>query len=911
MRAAAIYHVLLRCYPAAFRDEYGEQMWLTFAEQLNDARRTGQRLRQTFVWIEAAGDVLTVAPREHAHVLFQDLRYAVRTMAARPGFASVAILSLALGIGANTAIFSLWNGVVRAPLPAVQKPGELVMFTNPDEAGMWRGTWESRTDGPRSWLTYAEFEQLRDHVGGVSAMMATQSSISSWQVRVEGDGRAGWEEARGRLVSGGFFAVLGVPAAIGRVFTADADRVDTDDVVISYKYWQRRFGGRTDVLGKTLTIRSTAVTIIGVAPSGFVGETSSQQPDLWLPLRLQPRVLPGGNWLRDTPPDKAMWLHVFGRLKPGVTAPRAEAEANAVFQSGLEAFYGSAASGERRRELLDQHLQVRSGARGASSRRVAFADSLTALMAAVGVVLLIACANLANLLLARGAARKAEMAVRLSLGAGRGRLVRQLVTESLALAALGGMAAVAVSYVLHQALVNMLAESDTSFRLSFSLDPLVSAFLFTLTLVAGLLFGLLPAWQVTRTDAGATLKDQWRGAVGSRAQLRSGRVLVSLQLALSLPLLVGAALLARTAYNLQRVDLGFAAERLLLVRVDLRAAVPDPARRNVLSDEILGQIRRVPGVTAATFSQLGIFTGSFSNRDIEVEGHVPAGENDRASTIDAVGPGYFSTLGAHITLGRDIREGDSANAPRVSVINEAFAERFFARRNPLGLSIAVTESDESRTTYRVVGVARNTRTDSVRDPIEPRFFVPAGQIPSESGSPTFVIRAQTETASIVPAIRDAIERTGSGLPITSARTVEDRMAPLTAQDRTTARLALAFAAVALTLAAIGLYGVLSYGVARRTSEIAIRIALGAQPRRVITMILGETTLVVAAGLAAGVGLAYAASRLVDSRLYGVAPRDPVTFALATSLLLVVALVAAYLPARRASRLEPTAALRGD
>jgi predicted permease len=911
MRAAAIYHALLRCYPAPFRDEYGDEMWMTFAEQLNDARRTGRPFRQARVWIEAAGDVLTVAPKEHAHVLFQDLRYACRTMAARPGFTAVAILSLALGIGANTAIFSLWHGVVRAPLPAVRNPGELVMFTDPGEAGLWTGRWEGRVDGPRDWLTYAEFEELRDHVTGTLSMMATQSSISTWQVRVEGDGRAGWEEARGRLVSGGFFAVLGVSPAIGRVFTGDDDRADTDDVVISYNYWQRRFGGRTDILGKTLTVRNTPVNIVGVAPSGFVGETSGQQPDLWLPLRLQPRVLPGRNWLRDTPPDKSMWLHVFGRLKPGATSAQVEAEANAVLQSSLEAFYGSAASGERRREFLDQHLDVRSAARGASSRRVAFADSLAALMAAVGVLLLIACANLANLLLARGAARRAEMSVRLSLGAGRGRLIRQLVTESLALAALGGIAAVAVSYVFHQALVGMLAESDSSFRMDFSLDLLVSVFLFTVTLVAGLLFGLLPAWQVTRTNAGATLKEQWRGAIGSRAQLRSGRALVGLQLALSLPLLVGAGLLGRSAYDVQRVELGFAAERLLLMRVDLRSVVPDHVRRNQVSETILEQIRRVPGVTAATFSQLGIFSGSFSNRDVEVEGHVAAGDKDRASTFDAVGPRYFSTLGAPITLGRDISEGDRADAPRVAVINEAFAERFFARRNPLGLQITVIESDDARTTYRVVGVARNTRTDNVRGEIEPRVFVPSSQLPSESGSPTFLIRSQGEPSSIVGGLRDAIEKAGSGLPITSVRTVEERMAPLTAQDRTTAQLTLAFAAVALTLAAIGLYGVLSYGVARRTGEIAIRIALGAQPRRVITMILGETTLVVAAGLAAGMGLAYAASRLVDSRLYDVAPRDPATFALATSLLLVVALVAAYLPARRASRLEPTAALRGE
>ena len=319
MRAAAIYHALLRCYPAPFRDEYGDEMCLTFAEQLNDARRTGRPLRQTLVWIEAAGDVLTVAPKEHAHVLFQDLRYAFRTMAARPGFTAVAILSLALGIGANTAIFSLWNGVLHASLPVVQRPDELVILTDPGEAGLWRGTWNGRTDGPRDWLTYAEFEQLRDRADVFSGLMATQSSISTWQVRADGEA---WEDARGRLVSGGFFQVLGVGAAAGRVFTADADWRDTHDAVISYGYWQRRFGGRPDVIGRTLTIRNATVTIIGVAARGFVGETTGQQPDLWLPLRLQPSVLPGNNYLRDTPPEKAMWLHVFGRLKPGVVAGR-------------------------------------------------------------------------------------------------------------------------------------------------------------------------------------------------------------------------------------------------------------------------------------------------------------------------------------------------------------------------------------------------------------------------------------------------------------------------------------------------------------------------------------------------------------------------------------------------------------
>jgi predicted permease len=833
--------------------------------------------------------------------LLQDLRYARRTMAARPGFTTVAILSLALGIGANTAIFSLWNGVLHASLPAVHKPEQLVMLSNPDESGMWNG----RLEGPRSWLTYGEFEQLRDHAEGFSALMASQSSLGAWQIRFE---HGEWEEARGRLVSGGFFQVLGAGSAIGRVFTAADDRTETPGAVMSYSYWQRRFGGRPDVLGKTFAVGNATLTIIGVASPGFIGETSGQQPDLWLPMRMQPRVLPGSDRLHDTPPEKAMWLHVFGRLKPGVSQAQADAQANAIFRAGLESFYGAPASEERRRVLLNQRLQVRPGGRGASPTRHEFSQSLTALLAAVGVLLLIACANLANLLLARGAARKPEIALRLALGASRGRLIRQLVTESLALAALGGLAAIAVAYGLHGALVRMLAESDPRFHMSFSADPLVLAFVAAATLGAALVFGVLPAWQVTRADVGASLKEQSRGAIGTFGQLRSARFLVSLQLALSLPLLVGAGLLARTAYNLQRADLGFPAERVLLVRVDLRKAGVERARRISLLRELVGQIQRIPGVHAASFSQLGVFSGGESSATIEVEGYTPNGDHDRGSALDVIGPGYFSTLGVGMRLGREITEDDSSDAATVCVINEAFATRFFNQRNPIGMRITTGDEDK-RTTYHVVGVAGNARTASLRGGVEPRYYVAAMQPPASASSPTFLIRTATETAPVLAAVRKAIERVDASLPILSASSIEKEMMPLTAQDRTTAQLAVVFGCVALTLAAIGLYGVLSYGVARRRGEIAIRIALGAQAGRVISMILGETIGLVGVGLALGGGMAYAASRLIDSRLYGVAPQDPLTLASATALLLLVAAGAAYLPAVRASRVDPMTSLR--
>src|SRR5215831_2265522 len=907
MRAEAVYRALLYFYPAAFRQEYGDEMLLAFADQLGEVRRTGRRFEQASLWIRATSDALTIAPKEHCHVITQDLRYAFRTMAVKPGFTAVAVISLALGIGANTAIFSLWSGVLHSSLPGVYKPEELVMLSNPDRSGSWTGSWDSRTDGPRAYLTYEEFEQFRDHAGMFSALMASQTGLETWQVRFEGGAP---EEAHGRLVSGGFFQVLGVSPAVGRVFTAAEDRADLPSAVISYGYWQRRFGGRPDVIGKTVRIQKGVLTIIGVAARGFFGETSGQQPDLWLPLRMQPVVMPGKDRMHDTPPEKSMWLHVFGRLKPGITRPQAEAQAEALFQAGLESFYGNAMSGPRRNELLDQHLRLSDGSRGASHVRQEFSNSLTALLAAVGVLLMIACANLANLLLARGAVRKHEIALRLSLGASRGRLIRQLITESLALAALGGVAALVVAYFAHGALVRMMAEADPRFDMTFTLDPLLWAFVLAATLAAALLFGVLPAWQVTRTGAVAGLKEQSRGSVGSMGQMRSGRLLVSLQLALSLPLLVGAGLLARTVYNLQRADLGFPTDRLLVARVDLGEDANETARRDRVRRELTGEIQRIPGVRSVSFSSLGLYNGGESVSSIRVEGYTPKSDNDRSSPLDAVGPGYFSTLGIPMVMGREIQETDQASAPKVCVINEAFARRFFDRRNPIGMRIAEGDDDHA-TTRVVIGVARNAHTHDLRGDVAPRYFVAAAQLPGSAKSPTLLIRTITKSAPVTTAVRATIRRIDAGMPILYTRSMEEQLAPLTALDRTTAQLAVVFGAVAITLAAIGLYGVLSYGIARRTGEIAIRIALGARPGRVIGMILRETIGIVCVGLAMGGALAYVASRWIGSRLYGVAPEDPLTLALATGLLLSVALTAAYLPALRASRLDPMTALRRE
>jgi putative ABC transport system permease protein len=835
--------------------------------------------------------------------LWQDVRYALRGMSASPMFTSVAVLSLALGIGGDTAIFSVWNSVLHAPLPGVREPHQLVMLSDPDETGMWNG----RTDGPRSWLTYGEFEELRDGVDSFSDVMASQSSLNTWgAVRVEAADR---EQISGRLVSGGFFQVLGARAAIGRLFTADEDRAEAPYAVLSHTYWQQRFGGRADVVGKTLTISRTPLTIIGVAERGFIGETSGQQPDMWVPLRLQPRVLPGTDRLHDKPPEKVMWLHVFGRLKPGATPAQAETQANAVFRAGLKSFYGPLASAERRREFLDQRLVVHPGARGASEARTEFSHSLTALLAAVAVLLLIACANLANLLLARGTARRGEMVLRLALGASHGRLVRQLATESFVLAAVGGITAMAVTYVLHRALVQMLRAANPDFFVDFHVTIAVVVFALAATAAAALAFGLPPAWQMIRMPAGARLVEHSRGAIGSLRELRSGRWLVGVQLALSLPLLVCAGLLVRTVYNLQHPDLGLRPERLIIARIGVNEIMQDVSRRDRALRELRQRIARIPGVDAATFSQLGLFSGGISTAAIDVEQSALRMDRKREDALDRVGADYFATLGIPIRVGRDISESDRADSPKVCVVNDAFVRHFFGGRLPIGLHVATIDDNDVRTPYEIVGVAADAHTQDLRGDVRPRFFLPAEQRGSLNGSRFFLIRTTSETSDIRAAMRQAIAGTDSAMTLADMSSLETRLAGLTAEERALARVATVFGITALALATIGLYGVLSYGVATRAAEIAIRLALGAQSGRVVSMILSETIGLVGAGLTAGAALAYAASRLIGSRLYGVEPHDPLMLMAATGLLLTVALIAAYVPAVRASRVNPMTALR--
>jgi predicted permease len=810
------------------------------------------------------------------------------------------VLSLALGIGANTAIFSLLNSVLMSALP-VRNPHELVMLTNPGASGVWVGS----QGGERSFLTHAEFQQLHDQATVFSGLMACQSSLDRVQARVDGGEP---EEIRTRMVSAEYFSTLGVPALLGRAFSADDDPA-APNAVISYDYWQRRFGRRVDILGTRMTIRRGVFSIIGVAPASFFGETVGERPDAWLPLSMQPAVLPGRDWLHDKPGDveKVMWLHVFGRLKPDATIEQAQAAANVIFQQGLAAYYGSALSPEAQKAFLDQRLRLRPAATGASQVRGQFAEPLTMLLAAAGLVLLIACANLGNLLLARSTARTREISVRLALGAGRGRLLWQWLTESMVVAFLGGVAGVAAAWLLRAGLLRLVSDS---IHLPVTPDALVLGFAFALTLAAGLILGLFPALRTRSVNAAAGLKEQGRGLTAPAGWLRAGKFVVVGQLALSLPLLVGAGLLLRTLQNLQRVDLGYAKARLLLVRIDAQAAGYEESRRLALFQQLLERVRAAPGVRAATYSSNGLFSGSDNGAEIAVEGYTPKGDNDRGSRYDHVGPHYFSTLGIPLLMGREITERDQASSNKVCVINEAFAKRFFAGRNPLGRHVTQIYGNQ-RNTYEVVGVARDSRGRSLRGDIEHRFYLPVTQPMTALDSVSFAIRTAAEPSGVIAGLRRAILSEDPNLPITAARPLTELLDERMVQDRLLAQLSMAFGVVALLLAAVGLYGVLSYGVARRTHEIGIRKALGAQHGTVMAMILGETGLLLVVGLLAGIVLSAGGTRLIASRLYGLAPIDPVAFGSAIAALTAVALVAAWLPAWRASRVDPLIALRHE
>lgn len=839
--------------------------------------------------------------------LLKDLRYAARQFTRNPVFTAVAVGSLAIGIGANTAIFSVLNAAMLKSLP-VRDPQGLVMLTNPNESGVSSGL----STGERGMLTYAEFSNLRDHATSFEGLCAAQAQIGRSQVRIAGGQQ---EDALGRLVSEEYFSVLGVDPAIGRFFSrADAKSVGEDPyAVISYDYWQKRFGGNVSVLGTPIKMLGATVTVIGVAAPGFTGESVGDKPDFWMPMMMQPLVMPGRDWLHEDLSkniEKVMWLHAFGRLKPGVTQARAQTELDVLFRGMIENGYPTTLDPETRKQALNQTIKLHDARTGAFGGRDDFTQQLKVLLGASMVVLLIACINVANLLLARATARTKEVGVRLSIGASRLRLVRQFLTESLLLSLLGGIAGLLLAWGASRALVLLLTERREDFALAPTLDWRVLSFTIGVTLLTGMLFGLAPALRSTRVNLNDSLRDGGRStASGSRLNLAKGLVIV--QVALSLLLVAGAGLFLRTLWNLQSVSLGYTKEHLLLVSADGVSAGYKDARLASLWRDLTERLRALPGVQGATYSTNGLFSGSESADEIDVEGFKPTKDNEKFARFDTVGPQYFATVGIPLLLGRDIGQQDNGTSPHVCVINESLAKLFFNGRNPIGRHITEKFGGKSNA-MEIVGVAKNARDHRLRGDIPPRFYIPGDQgMDGPNEWATFEIRTAGDPEQMITSVRKAILSVNEDLPVENARPVVMSVDRTNAQPRMVARLCSIFGIMALLLAATGLYGVLSYGVARRTNEIGIRMALGAGKGRVIQMILRETGIMIVFGVVAGVIFTAIGVQLIKSTLFGLGVLDPLAVLSAVGILTVVALVAGYIPAARAARVNPTQALRHE
>jgi predicted permease len=844
--------------------------------------------------------------------LWQDLRYGMRMLAKTPGFTVIAVLTLALGIGANTAIFSVLYSVMLRSLP-VPHPTELAVLTDPDEHGAHFG---SQTQTGRSLLAYSEFEYLRDHNQVFSQMFAADSNLPELEVTLGGSSNYGQKEtARVRLASGDYFDTLEIRPAAGKLFSSEVDRARgaSPIAIISYTFWKQRFGLNPAALGQNIQIHDTAFEIVGVTPPGFFGETVGEAPDIWVPIMMEQAVYPGKDYLSPSTQgilNQYMWLQVIGRLKPGVTFDQAKASVNVSFKNLLESKIGTL-SPEDRRTGLDQRIDLQPGARGSSALHGRLGQPLKLLMVLVGLVLLIACANVANLLLARGEARQKEFAMRLAMGAGHWRLIRQLLTETLLLAMLGGIAGVALAQWADVLLLRMVSVQAgmSAIQLNLQPDARMMAFTLGLTLLTAILFGLVPSLHVTRINLSPILKSANTGSAGGGGlrRLPVGKLLVIAQVAVSLILLVAAGLSVRSLARLSEVHLGYDRENLLLFRIDpLAGGYKGPAITN-LYQQVLGRISVVPGVRAATVSHNGLFSHAESGDPISVEGFTPKPGEDMDSRFDHIGPGYFSTMGIPIVMGRELGPQDT-NGIHTAVINQTFEKRFFGGTNPIGKHVRNTYPGNPAD-MEVVGVVADAKYNSLREQSVPRIYGALFNPMWDQNSAVYEVRTYADPAAVSAALRQAVQETSASLPPITIHTMSGLVDESLQTDRFIEKLSGAFGVLALVLASIGLYGIMAYTVARRTRDIGIRLALGAEPGNVLRQVLVETLALVLIGVAIGVPVAVGGTFFVRTMLYGLGVADPVALTFAAVLLICVAALAGFLPARRASRVDPMVALR--
>jgi predicted permease len=849
--------------------------------------------------------------------LLQDVRYAARTMRRNVGVTAVAVLSLSLGIGANTAIFTLIDAVMLKALP-VRQPEQLVMLNWVSRKWPSRQVMssqsgysdEDKTGRATSMsFSYPAFEQFRSHNQVLSSIFGFVPLGFGSGVNVSIDGQPSL--ATGDMVTGEYFSGLGVAPILGRAITVDDEKPGAAGVVIiSYEYWTRQFGRAPSVLGKAVTLNSEPYAIVGVTPAEFFGVEPGRAPDFWIPLADEPGLGPWGGGYSDGQSlfsgRGSWWLMMMGRLKPGVTGQQASAQLDVVFQQDVAAGLNPAPKPE---EL--PHVELTPGSQGLKNLRQRFSKPLFLLLALVALVLLIACANVATLLLARATARSKEMGVRLALGASRTRLMRQLLTESMLMAGFGGLLGLLFAYWGTHALLALITSGNDPVALKVHPNLTVLGYTAALSLITGILFGLAPAARATRVEVTPSLKES--ASTLAQGSLGLAKPLVAGQMALCLVLLFGTGLFVRTLVNLENQSLGFDQHNLLLFGIDATSQGYKNERLASFYDRMLERIRALPGVRAATFSALAPISGWQNASDISIEGYKPEAGLDMNLKWNAVGPEFFDTFGMRLLLGRAIAAGDTVTSPKVAVVNEAMARHFFGNGNPIGRQFHFERTPNARDLFTIVGVVANAKYSYLREETKPIAYFPDTQMLWALDDVHFEVRTAGSPAAMVPAIRRVVRDFSSNLPLADIKTQSEQINESVMQERLFARLSSFFGVLALLLACVGLYGTMSYAVNRRTNEIGVRMALGAQRGNILTMILRETSLLVLMGLAIGIPAALAVARVASSQisdlLYGLKVTDTTTIVLAAALLAAVAAFAGFLPARRASRVDPMVALR--
>jgi predicted permease len=830
--------------------------------------------------------------------LRQDIRYGIRTLMKNPGFTAIAVLTLALGLGANTAIFSLTDQILLRRLP-VERPDELVVVRSP---GPKSGHVWSDGDGSASF-SYPVYKALRDKnnvFAGLLARFAVPLSVA-------GDGQT--ERANGELVSGNYFAVLGVRPALGRVFNDEDDRAPGGNpvAVLSHGYWKRRFGASRDVLNKSLTINGTLMTVVGVAQPGFNGVQVGQLPDVFIPITMKAQMTPNWDGLND---HKDYWLAILGRLQPGLSGQQAEAAVGVVYRQILEEelpLMGKMSADQQQR-FLSKPLVLDAGARGRPILQRGTNEPLRVLMGMVGLVLLIACANVANLLLARGAARQREIAIRMAVGAGRFRLVRQFLVESLLLSLIGGGVGLLVAAWTISGLVSTIPQSFGAEGLSTQLDARLLGFNFALAVLTGLVFGLLPALKATRLNLEGTLREQGSSVSGGRGQVRFRKGLVVSQIILTTVLLVGAGLFARSLSNLNRLDLGVRADQLIEFSIEPQLNGYSPPQTIAFFNELHQRLAALPGVESVSEAEIPVFTDSSAGSNITVEGYQAQNDDEMHVDENFIGPNYFTTMGTPLIKGREFSQVDAGDSPKVAIINETMARRYFAEREAIGSHFAFGAGNNVHPDIEIVGVVKNSKHANVREEEKPFIYIPYAQR-KPFGSYTFYVRTRQEAGTVATTVRSEVERLDANLPVFGLKTVAQQIDESLFVDRFLTMLSLSFALLAALLAMVGLYGVMAYTVTRRTREIGIRMALGATRGNVSWLILREVVLLASIGLAAGLPAAYGLGRWTESLLFSVKAGDVMVFISAALLLSVATLVGGYLPARKAASIDPLTALR--